>query len=93
MSTKTPLSTLSSENEAFIRQMLERGVYQNQDAIVNAAVDLLRQRTELLDPIKEGRRQLDEGEYKEFDDAGLDELFLELTERARKQSQQTPAMP
>jgi len=42
-------------------------------------------RQELIDRLDEGRRQLDEGEYVEFDEEGLHQYFQGLIQRASRQ--------
>jgi len=88
MPTEASRNALSAENEAFIKQLIERGSYHNFGEALNASVELLRQRTALLERLRESRRQLHEGEYQEYDETGLDRLFLELKERAQKRSQE-----
>jgi hypothetical protein len=44
----------------------------------------LRRHEQLIAKLKEGRRQLDEGEYVEFDEAGLREFFEGLKQRATR---------
>jgi hypothetical protein len=41
-----------------------------------------------MNRLAESRRQLDEGEYVEYDDEGLRQLFEQLIARAEGQSQQ-----
>ncbi|MBI1904543.1 MAG: hypothetical protein HYS13_25900 [Planctomycetia bacterium] len=52
------------------------------DDVLNPEVDLPRLRKELLERIDIARRQLDSGEYTDYDDASLRRLFEELTHRA-----------
>ena len=74
---------LSTDNEAFIADAVARGVYRSRDEAIDAGVDMLRRHELLLARIDEGRRQLDEGEYLDYDEAGLKELAEELKVRAR----------
>ena len=81
MTTKTIETLLSAENEVFISQLIQRGTYQTMGDVINAGVGLLRQRQAFLDDIAEGFRQLDEGEYTEYDQEGLRQRFDQLQER------------
>jgi hypothetical protein len=42
------------------------------------------EKQKLLDRLKESQRQLEEGEYVEFDEEGLQLFFEELKQRARR---------
>ncbi len=46
---------------------------------------LAEEKQRLLARLTEGRRQLDNGEYVELDDEGLERLFDELKKRAQRQ--------
>jgi len=83
-----PMSTdLSHDCEAFLSDAVSRGIYPSRTEALEVAVDLLRQRQSLVARLAESRRQLDEGEYVEFDDEGLraffDQLLPKAAERAR----------
>jgi putative addiction module CopG family antidote len=80
-------SDLSPEVESFIQQEVALGIYSSRDDAIKAGVDLLRRRKALLDRLDESRRQLDEGEYFEYDDEGLRQLFEQLIARAESKSQ------
>jgi Arc/MetJ-type ribon-helix-helix transcriptional regulator len=80
---------LSPENEAFIQQGLATGVFGSRDAVIDAGVALLRQRTRLLERIDESRRQLDEGDFVEYDEQSLQVVFEQLKQRAREESKHT----
>lgn len=75
---------LSHDNEAFIANAVARGAFRSRADVIEAGVDMLRKHEQLLARLDEGRRQLDEGEYVEFDDAGLKQFFEQLKERARR---------
>jgi putative addiction module CopG family antidote len=75
---------LSSDNEAFIDQAIARGTYRDRTDVIDAGVEMLRRHEQLLARLDEGRRQLDEGEFVEFDEAGLKQFFEQLKERARR---------
>jgi hypothetical protein len=44
------------------------------------------EKQKLIERLKESRRQLDEGEYVDFDENGLRQFFEGLKERARKKT-------
>ena len=46
--------------------------------------EFARQKQKLIDRLEESRRQLDEGEYVEFDEEGLQQFFEDLKQRARR---------
>ena len=75
---------VSPENERYIRSLIERGSFRDRAEVLDAGVALLRLRGELLDRIDEGRRQLDAGEYADYDDSSLGQRFDELKKRARR---------
>lgn len=75
---------VSPKNEQYIQSLIERGRFRDRGEVLDAGVELLRMRGELLDRIDEGRRQLDGGEYTDYDDFSLSQRFSELKERARK---------
>ena len=76
-------SDLSPSSEAFLLHAVARGDFPSRSDALEAAVDLLR-RQQIVDKLAEGRRQLDEGEYVEFDEAGLREFFDTLLGRAAR---------
>ena len=80
-------TNLSSDNEAFIVEVIASGSYRDRADVLDAGVAMLRRHQQLLARIDEGRRQLDEGEYVEFDDDGLREFAEQLKQRARSASE------
>jgi Arc/MetJ-type ribon-helix-helix transcriptional regulator len=78
---------LSTDSEAFLSDAVSRGLFPSRIEALEVAVDLLRQRQSLVARLAESRRQLDEGEYVEFDDEGIRDFFDRLlpsaVERAR----------
>jgi Arc/MetJ-type ribon-helix-helix transcriptional regulator len=73
---------LTPDNESFIQQEIAVGAFQTREDAIEAGVALLKKRRELIDRLAESRRQLDEGEYVEFDDEGLRKFFEELIAKA-----------
>jgi Arc/MetJ-type ribon-helix-helix transcriptional regulator len=78
---------LSSDNESFIQEQVALGIFRNREEAIEAGVELLRRRKWLLDRLAESQRQLRDGEYKDFDDEGLHQLFERLKQRATKRAQ------
>lgn len=76
--------TIAPENEQFINQAIAEGTYTDRAEVVNAALTLLRSRAELLAKIDEGTRQLQNGEYTEYDDESLKAHFEDIKARGRQ---------
>jgi len=74
---------LSADSESFIAGEVELGAYPSRQDALEAGVALLKKRRELLEKLDEGQRQLDNGEYVDFDEEGLRQFFEGLKERAR----------
>ncbi|MFO0788295.1 MAG: hypothetical protein U0805_02490 [Pirellulales bacterium] len=79
-------SELSPDTELFIQREITLGSFQSREDLLEAGVDMLRRRRQLMDRLAESRRQLDEGEYVDYDDEGLDQLFSQLIARAEGRS-------
>ena len=84
------LQNLSQENETFITAAVASGLYHDREAAIEAGVSMLRKHEELISRLRESRRQLDEGDYVEFDDNGLMEFAERLKERARHAAEANP---
>lgn len=54
------------------------GVFASREEAIDAGVGLLRKREALVNQLADSRRQLDEGEFTQSDDAGLAARFEEL---------------
>jgi Arc/MetJ-type ribon-helix-helix transcriptional regulator len=80
-------SDLSPDTESFIQQEIAVGAYPSRQDALEAGVALLRKRKALLEKLDEGRRQLDAGEYVDFDEEGLHQFFEGLKERARSRAE------
>jgi len=78
---------LSSDSESFIQQQIQLGTYRDRADAIEAGVDLLRQRQWLLSRLAESQRQVRDGEYVEFDEDELNQLFERLKERATKRQE------
>ncbi len=77
---------LSPENQAYIDGQVAGGVFASSDEAIDASVALLRKRDELVARLRESRRQLDEGEFTEYDDESLAARFDELKAKAAARS-------
>jgi Arc/MetJ-type ribon-helix-helix transcriptional regulator len=71
-------SDLSPDNAAFLESQVATGAFRSGGDALNAAVMLLRRRTEVMEKVQLGVKQLENGEYQEFDEEGLDRFFEEL---------------
>ena len=80
-------SELSQETESFIQQEIALGTFHSRQDTLEAGVAMLKQRRDLIERLAESRRQLDEGEYEEYDEKGLRQLFEQLIARAEDRSQ------
>jgi Arc/MetJ-type ribon-helix-helix transcriptional regulator len=79
---------LSHDSESFIQKQLSLGLYRDRNDVIEEGVGLLRKRDALIARLTESRRQLDEGEYEEYNDDSLRQLFVELIARAEGQPRQ-----
>ncbi|MEZ6059362.1 MAG: hypothetical protein R3C19_03265 [Planctomycetaceae bacterium] len=77
---KTEISQL---NENFIQTQIANGVFPDRQSALNAAVELLRRRSDVLERIDTGRRQLDAGDFTEYDDDTLRQRLDDLKSRAQ----------
>lgn len=69
---------LSPENEQFIQHVVECGTFHSRGEALDEAVALLKRRQWLLEHIDEGTRQLEAGEYTDYDEEGLRRFFDEV---------------
>ncbi|MCA9078010.1 MAG: hypothetical protein R3C02_26350 [Planctomycetaceae bacterium] len=72
---------ISPDNEDFLNRQVADGKYTNREQALDAAVELLRHQTDVLTRIDLGRRQLDEGDGTDYDDATLSRRFDQLKGR------------
>ena len=72
---------ISPQNNEFIDRQVARGEFRDRRAALDAAVDLLRRRTDTLEKIDNGRQQLDAGEFTEYDDESLKKRFDQIKHR------------
>ena len=79
-------TNISPENELFIDQQVADGTFPNRQAALDAAVELLRQRSDTLARIDKRREQLDQGEFTEYDESSLKKRFNDLKSLAQGES-------
>lgn len=79
--------SLSPENQSYIDSQVAVGAFASRDDAIDAGIALLRKRDELADRLKQSRRQLDQGEFIEYDDESLAARFDELKASAVARSQ------
>ncbi len=82
------LNGLPADLSEFVQQELQTGKYTSEDELICDALRLLRElerkREQLKADIQVGLDQLDRGEYTEYDDQGLDDLFERIKTEGRK---------
>ena len=78
---------LSPENEQFLQQAIDCGTFRDRRQAPDRAVELQKRRQQLLEHIDEGTRQLQTGEYEEYDEEGLKKFFDDVQARGRKRYQ------
>lgn len=78
---------LSPENEAYIDGQVAGGVFASRVEVIDAGVALLRKRETLVQRLKESRRQLNDGQFTEYDEDALAARFDELKAKAAARSQ------
>jgi Arc/MetJ-type ribon-helix-helix transcriptional regulator len=76
------IAPITPENEDFVQRQLAAGAFPDREAVINAGLALLRQRIELIERLQEGRRQLDDGEFVDYDATSIRQLFTDLKRRA-----------
>ena len=75
---------LTEDNERFVTASLAEGLYGSRDELLNDALHSLQQEREWRRHAEEGARQLQSGEYTEFDDESLAEYFEDVKRRGRE---------
>ena len=69
---------ISAENAAFIDEQVAKGAYHDPNEGLNKAVRLLRKQARLIERLEQACQQIDNGQYIELDEAGMDEYFRGL---------------
>ena len=77
-------SDLSPENEQFIQELLHDGAYGTRADVLDDALRVLKQRRDLLRHIDTGTEQLQNGQYTDYDEESLRELFGRLKAEGRQ---------
>lgn len=79
---------INEQNEELIKQKVESGHYSSPDEVMDTALRLLDARDKKLDALRKdvqlGLEQIERGEYVEYKDETLDQLFDELEVEAFK---------
>jgi predicted transcriptional regulator len=79
---------ISAENERYLKQVVERGIYRDRTAAIDEAVELLKRRDQLRSDVHAGIEQADRGEL-----IAAEEVFRRLQERASRIEAQSRAKP
>jgi Arc/MetJ-type ribon-helix-helix transcriptional regulator len=61
---------------------VEQGLFHDRSAVINAGLELLRKRQALIDHLTESDRQLQVGEFTDYDEESLGKRFEELKQRS-----------
>lgn len=69
---------ITPENEQFLTEQIAAGFFSDREEALNAGVDLLKARQDLIARLTRSREELDTGQYEEFDEEGLKQFFEEL---------------
>jgi predicted transcriptional regulator len=70
---------ISADNERYLQQMIERGIYRDRTEAIGEALALLKRRDQLRCDVRAGIDQADRGEFLDAED-----VFQRLLERARQ---------
>ena len=88
---------LPPELGQFVEQQIATGIYHSEEELVVDAVRVLHrvaaQRHEFHDAVRQGMEQLANGEFTEYDDQGLAELFDGLKQRAMNRATYDESRP
>ena len=86
--------TLNPEQQKLIEQMVESGLYKSTAEAIDAAISLLDERNKKLETlrkdVKAGLDQLERGEYTDYTDESLHELFDGIKQRGRERQSRNP---
>jgi Arc/MetJ-type ribon-helix-helix transcriptional regulator len=80
-------SFLTPENEQFVQQQLDLGVFAGRDEVINAGIESLRRQQDhdLHERLVRADQDLKKGNYTEYDEESLQHRFDELKARIRQQ--------
>jgi antitoxin ParD1/3/4 len=85
---------LTPQQEKLIKQKVKSGEYGSPDEVIDAALRLLEQRDKKLASLRQdvraGLDQLERGEYVEYTDETLDQLFDEIESEAVREPENSP---
>jgi Arc/MetJ-type ribon-helix-helix transcriptional regulator len=74
---------ISGEQESFLQQQVELGLFVTKEAALDAAIELLKKSASLRAHIDRGITQLDSGDYVEFNEESLNGFFDGLLATAK----------
>ena len=74
---------VSPENEQYIASVVARGDFRDRSEVLNTGVELLRRRNDLVADVEAGTRQLENGDYHDYDREGLHRLFDRIKAEGR----------
>lgn len=77
-------SDISPENEQFIASAVSRGDFRDRFEVLNAGVELLKRKQEYCDDIAAGTRQLEQGQFRDYDRNTLQSLFDQIKAEGRR---------
>lgn len=69
---------LSPENLQFLQDQVGAGEFATGTEALNAAVDALKRQADMRAKVRRGLQQLDNGQYVELDEEGMDHFFQDL---------------
>lgn len=75
---------LSPELQEFVETRVASGAYNSGGDVIRAAFALLTERERLVSEIDAGKRQLDSGEYTEYDEQSLPEFLKDIEAASRR---------
>ena len=79
--------SLSPELEKLVKEKVESGKYPTADDVVREGLQLLKERDEefeaLRRDIREGFEDIERGDYEDYDDDSLKDLFEDIKTRGR----------
>lgn len=78
------VTSISKKTEELIDEILKHCDFPTRTAVVDAAVKILAERIRIEERLAEGLRQLENGDFTEYDDESLKEYFDDVIARGQK---------
>lgn len=75
--------TISPERKAFVKSVVDNGTYCDESAVVEEALRLLERQEAFRREVEIGTRQLENGEYTDYDDESLRARFEQIRREGR----------